>query len=67
MEMEVVKAIEETVLEVRDTYLENNPTERLHHLSTDIAALWCQSPPVKGHPWSGDVGHSHAGRVCHGG
>ena len=40
MEMEVVKAIEETVLEVRDTYLENNPTKRLHHLSTDIAALW---------------------------
>ena len=38
--MEVVEAIEETVLEVRDAYLESNPTKRLHHLSTDIAALW---------------------------
>ena len=40
VEMEVVKAIEETVLEIRDAYLKSNPTERLHHLSTDIAALW---------------------------
>ena len=38
--MEVVEAIEETVLGARDTYLESNPTQRLHHLSTDIAALW---------------------------
>jgi hypothetical protein len=38
--MEVVEAIEETVLGARDTYLESNPTRRLHHLSTDIAALW---------------------------
>jgi hypothetical protein len=38
--MEVVGAVEETVLEVRDTYLKNNPTKGLHHLSTDIAALW---------------------------
>lgn len=38
--MEVVGAIEETVLEVRDVYLKNNPRKRLHHLSTDIAALW---------------------------
>jgi hypothetical protein len=36
----VVGAIEETILEVRDAYLENNPTQHLHHLSTDIAALW---------------------------
>jgi hypothetical protein len=40
VEMEVVGAIEETVLEVRDVYLKNNSTKRLHHLSTDIAALW---------------------------
>jgi hypothetical protein len=38
--MEVVEAIEETALEVRDAYLESNPTKRLHHLSADIAALW---------------------------
>ena len=38
--MEVVEAIEETVLETSDAYLEGNPSERLHHLSTDIAALW---------------------------
>jgi hypothetical protein len=38
--MEMVEAIEETVLEVRDAYLESNPTKRLHHLSADIAALW---------------------------
>jgi hypothetical protein len=38
--MEVVEAIEETVLGARDTYLESNPPQRLHHLSTDIAALW---------------------------
>ena len=38
--MKVVGAVEETVLEVRDTYLKNNPTKGLHHLSADIAALW---------------------------
>jgi hypothetical protein len=38
--MAVVEAIEETVLGARDTYLESNPSQRLHHLSTDIAALW---------------------------
>ena len=40
MEMEVVEVIEETVMEARDAYLENNPTKRLHHLATDSAALW---------------------------
>jgi transcriptional regulator of met regulon len=40
MEMEVVEAIEETVVEARDTYLSHNPTKLLHHLSSDIAALW---------------------------
>jgi 3-hydroxyisobutyrate dehydrogenase-like beta-hydroxyacid dehydrogenase len=30
-----------------------------------VMVLPCQLPVVKGHPWSGDVGHSHAGRVCH--
>jgi len=38
--MKVVKAIEGTVLEVRDAYMESHPTKCLHHLSTDIAALW---------------------------
>ena len=38
--MEVVEAIEETVLEASDTYLEDNPSKHVHHLSTDIAALW---------------------------
>jgi hypothetical protein len=38
--MEVVDAIEEVVLEARDAYLESNPSQRLHHLSADIAALW---------------------------
>lgn len=38
--MEVLEAIEETVVEAQDTYLEKNPTKRLHHLSADIAALW---------------------------
>jgi hypothetical protein len=38
--MGVVKAVEKTVLEARDAYLERSPTQHLHHLSTDIAALW---------------------------
>jgi len=38
--MGVVEAVEETVLEARDAYLESNPTQHLHHLSADIAALW---------------------------
>jgi hypothetical protein len=38
--MAVVEAIEETVLETSDAYLEGNPSEHLHHLSTDIVALW---------------------------
>jgi hypothetical protein len=51
--MEVVDAIEEVVLEARDAYLESNPTQRLHHLSADIAALWPKIdhllyPPILG-------------------
>jgi hypothetical protein len=38
--MGVVEAIEETVLGARDAYLERHASQRLHHLSTDIAALW---------------------------
>jgi hypothetical protein len=38
--MAVVEAIEETVLGARDAYLESHAGQRLHHLSTDIAALW---------------------------
>jgi len=38
--MGVVEPLEETVLEARDAYLERNPGQRLHHLSSDIAALW---------------------------
>ena len=38
--MEVVEAIEKTVLEAAEAYLEDNPLEHLHHLATDIAALW---------------------------
>ena len=38
--MEVVEAIEKTVLEASDAYLDDNPSEHLHHLATDIAALW---------------------------
>jgi len=30
-----------------------------------VGVAICQLPPVMGHPWSGDVGHSHAGGVCH--
>ena len=38
--MEVVGAIEKAVLEAAEVYLEDNPLEHLHHLATDIAALW---------------------------
>jgi hypothetical protein len=38
--MEVVEAIEKAVLEAAEVYLEDNPPEHLHHLATDIAALW---------------------------
>lgn len=38
--MGVVQAIEETVLEASDVYLEDNSAKHLHHLSTDIASLW---------------------------
>jgi len=40
VEMEVVEAIEKAVLEAAEVYLEDNPLEHLHHLATDIAALW---------------------------
>jgi hypothetical protein len=36
----VVEVIEETVVRARDEYLENNPSQNLPHLSTDMAALW---------------------------
>lgn len=35
-----MEVVEETVLEVRDAYLADNPTPSLHHLSADVAALW---------------------------
>jgi hypothetical protein len=38
--MSVGEAIEETVLGARDAYVERHASQRLHHLSTDIAALW---------------------------
>ena len=38
--MEVIEAVEGTVLEARDAYLADNPTRHLHHLSADVAALW---------------------------
>jgi hypothetical protein len=38
--MGVVKAVEETVLEAQEAYLESNPSKHLHHLSADVAALW---------------------------
>jgi hypothetical protein len=40
VEMEVVEAVEEIVLEARDEYLVDHPPQQLHHLSADIAALW---------------------------
>lgn len=38
--MAVGAALEATVLGARDEYLANNPSHHLHHLSTDLAALW---------------------------
>jgi hypothetical protein len=38
--MAVGEVIEETVLGARDAYVERHPGQRLHHLATDIAALW---------------------------
>ena len=38
--MGVVQAVEETVLAARAAYLESQPAQHLHHLSSDIAALW---------------------------
>ena len=40
VEMEVVEAVEETVLTARDEYLVDHPLQHLHHLSADVAALW---------------------------
>lgn len=38
--MGIVEAVEETVLAAHETYVADNPTHPLHHLSTDAAALW---------------------------
>jgi len=38
--MGVDEVVEGTVLAERDTYLADNPTQHLHHLSADVAALW---------------------------
>lgn len=38
--MDIAEVVEKTVLEVRDAYLAHNPSQHLHHLSTDVAALW---------------------------
>ena len=38
--MGVVEVVGDTVLAERDTYLADNPTQHLHHLSADVAALW---------------------------
>ena len=38
--MELVTAVEETVLEARDQYLVDHSPQQIHHLSADIAALW---------------------------
>lgn len=40
MAMEVVAALEATVLGARAAYLASHPGQGLHHLSTDLAALW---------------------------
>jgi hypothetical protein len=40
VEMELVTAIEKTVLEARDEYLVDHSPQQIHHLSADIAALW---------------------------
>ena len=38
--MEVVEAMEETVVTARDAYVAGNPGRHLHHWSADLAALW---------------------------
>jgi hypothetical protein len=38
--MGVVEEVEEVILEARDTYLADKASQQLHHLSTDVAALW---------------------------
>jgi hypothetical protein len=38
--MGVAEVVEKTVWGARDGYLESNPSQGLHHLSADIAALW---------------------------
>jgi hypothetical protein len=40
MALGVEEAIEETVLGARQAYLASHPSQRLHHLSADLAALW---------------------------
>jgi hypothetical protein len=40
VEMEVVGAVEETVLEARDEYLVDHAPQQIHHLSADTASLW---------------------------
>ena len=48
-----------TVRKWRRKYQQEGRTGLVSRMGT------CQLPPVMGHPWSGDVGHSHAGGVCH--
>jgi hypothetical protein len=38
--MGVVEAVEETVQAAHETYIADNPSQPLHHLSTDVTALW---------------------------
>ena len=38
--MEVTEIVEEEVLTARDEYLADHPPSQLHHLTTDIGALW---------------------------
>ena len=40
MAMGVEEAIEETVLGARQAHLASHSSQRLHHLSADLAALW---------------------------
>ena len=36
----------------------------IYDVNSNRILLVCQSAPLMGHPWSGDVGHSYAGGVC---
>jgi hypothetical protein len=38
--MGLAEVVEEAVLTARDAYLEDHPPSQLHHLATDIGALW---------------------------